>query len=110
MYHWEERYQFECPTRRFIQGEYYEINRRGYSVNMKYLGSVSTKYTGKTADLFYGVHDSGTNKGEYLYFALMNGKYASSEDAGKALQKLWSGKTNKLHGIFHVINNSKVRV
>ncbi len=110
MYHWQLRYQFECPTGRFIQGEYYEINRRGYSVNMKYLGSVSTKYTGKTSDLFYGMHDGGTNKGEYLYFALMNGKYASSEDAGKALQKLWSGKTNKLHGIFHVINNSKVRV
>ena len=110
MYHWEERYQFECPTGRFIQGEYYEINRRGYSVNMKYIGSVSTKHTGKTADLFYGVHSGGTNKGELLYFALMSGEYACSEYPGKALQKLWSRKTNKLHGISHIVDTGKVRV
>lgn len=110
MYHWQERYQIECPTGRFVRGEQYEINRRGYSVNMKYLGSVSTKYTGQIADLFCGMHDGGTNKGEMLYFALMNGKYASSKYPGKALQKLWSGKTNKLHGICHIVTDGKVRV
>ena len=110
MYHWQERYQFECPTGRFIHGEHYRMNRRGYHVSLKYMGSVSTKYTDKTADLFCGVHDGGTNKGELLYFALMDGRYACSENAGKALQKLWSGKTNKLHGIYHIVNNGKVRV
>jgi hypothetical protein len=110
MYHWEERYQFECPTGRFVCGENYEFERRGYHVNVMYKGSVSTKKADKTADLFCGVHSGGTNKGELLYFALMSGEYASSPDAGKALQKLWSGKTNKLRGISRIVNTGKVRV
>ncbi len=110
MYHWQKRYQFECLNGRFVLGERYMINRRGYTVTLKYIGSVSTKNTDKTADLFCGVHNGGTNKGEQLFFALMDGHYASSKDAGKSLQKLWSGKTNKLHTIYHIMNNGIVRV
>jgi len=99
MYHWQESYQVECPTGRFVQNKNYEIHRRGYIVILQYHGSVSTKYSGKTADVFYGVHSDGVNKGEMLAFALMDGRYACSNDMGKALQKLWSGKTNKLKEI-----------
>lgn len=110
MYSWQNRYQEECTTGRFVRGERYEIHRRGYSVNLKYFGSVSTKTSGKTADVFYGAHDGGTNKGERLFFALMNGQYASSNDVGKALQKLWSGKTNKLKVIFRQEYEKRIRV
>lgn len=110
MYSWQDRYKEECATGRFVRGEGYEIHRRGYSVNLRYYGSVSTKEGGKTADVFYGMHSGGTNKGEMLFFALRNGRYASSNDVGKALQKLWSGKTNKLKGIFLQNYGDRVRV
>lgn len=110
MYSWLDRYQEECKTGRFVRGEKYEIHRRGYSVNLQYYGSVSTKESGKTADVFYGMHDGGTNSGEMLFFALMNGRYASSNNVGKALQKLWSGKTNKLKVIFRQEYGTKKRI
>ena len=109
MYHWQENYQPECQTRRFVQNKDYEIRRRGYIVTLRYHGSVSTKYSGKTADVFYGVHSGGVNKGEMLAFALMDGRYACSNDMGKALQKLWSGKTNKLRKIVVSEHRTSVR-
>ena len=110
MYAWQKYYQDQCPTGRFVIKQTYEIYRRGYVVSLCYHGSVSTRDGSKVADVFYGKHNGGTNKDEWLAFALMNGRYASSNNMGKALQKLWSGKTNKLHGIYHIINNGKVRV
>ena len=100
MYNWYDYYKEECATKRFVQDQDYEIYRRSYCVWLRYYGSVSTKKGDKTADVFYGEHSGGTNAGELLYFAVMNGRYACSPDIAKALQKLWSGKTNVLHGIY----------
>lgn len=110
MYIWQKRYQDQCPTGRFVFRQNYEIHRRGYIVNLWYYGSVSTRDGNKVADIFYGKHNGGVNKDETLAFALMNGRYASSNNMGKALQKLWSGKTNKLHGIFREEQGRLVRV
>ena len=61
------------------------------------MGCVSAKYTGKIAD--YGVHDKGANKD--LYLVLMDGQYVCLKE---------SGKNNKLHDIYHAVNNVKARI
>lgn len=99
MYEWQKFYQEECKTGRFKRGVTYQIRRRGYTVTLRYFGSVCTQDGRKTADVFNGTHDGGTNKGEMMFFALMNNQYATSNNVGDALQKLWSGKTNKLKEI-----------
>jgi len=107
---WHDFYSKDCKTGRFIHSEDYEISRRGYSVALKYYGTISIANGVKAADVFYGIHDGGVIAGEGVFFALMGKKYSSSPILEKALQKLWSGKTNKLKAIYHIAGTERTRV
>jgi len=95
---------------KFSKKEGYAIDRRGYWVNLRYLLSKQSA-TGKTADVFYGRNMRGDDGfGNLLFFAFMNDRYACSTCLEKSVQKLWSGKTNKLKAIYQQEYGARIKV